>query len=80
MTMDPVHDLGPGREVFTMDGERLGRVTEATDTAIKIDAALRPDYWLPRERVLSFTNERVTLDFDHADLGRHQRDAPEAGA
>ena len=38
---------------------------------MKIDAALRPDFWLPRERVLSFTNERVTMDFDQADLGRH---------
>ena len=71
MTMDPVHDISPGREVFTQDGHRLGRVKEAGERAIKIDASLRPDFWLPRERVLSFTNERVTMDFDEADLGRH---------
>jgi hypothetical protein len=76
MTMDPVHDIGPGREVYTADGERLGRVKEVTDAAVKIDAALRPDYWLPRSRVLSFTNERVTMDFNHADLDRHQVEEP----
>ena len=71
MAMDPVHEISPGREVFTLDGERLGRVKEVQEHAIKVDAALRPDFWLPRERVLSFTNERVTMDFDQADLGRH---------
>ena len=71
MAMDPVHEIGPGREVFTQDGHRLGRVKEVREGAIKIDASLRPDFWLPRERVLSFTNERVTMDFDQADLAHH---------
>ncbi len=73
MAMDPVHEIGPGREVFTMDGERLGRVKEVQERAIKVDASLRPDFWLPRERVLSFTNERVTMDFNHADLDANTR-------
>lgn len=71
MTMDPVHDIAPGREIFTQDGHRLGVVKEVTATALKVDAPLHPDYWLPRDRVLSFTNERVTMDFAHADLDRH---------
>jgi hypothetical protein len=79
MAMDPVHDIGPGREVYTADGERLGRVKAVTDAAIKIDAALRPDYWLPRARVLSFTNERVTVDFNRADLDAHQVEVSETG-
>ena len=71
MAMDPVHEISPGREVFTLDGQRVGRVKQVQERAIKVDAALRPDFWLPRERVLSFTNERVTMDFDEADLGRY---------
>ena len=71
MAMDPAHDLAPGRDVYTADGQRLGTVKEVTAAALKIDASLRPDYWLPRDRVLSFTNERVTMDFNHDDLAQH---------
>jgi hypothetical protein len=73
--MDPVHDIRPGREVFTLDGEKLGRVKEVTGSALKIDASMRPDYWLPRSHVLSFTNERVTMDFNHDDLKRYEFEA-----
>jgi len=72
MAMDPVHDIVPGLEVHTVDGEKLGAVKEVEPDAIKIDAPMQPDYWLPRERVLSFTDERVTMDFNHADLFRYQ--------
>ena len=44
MAMDPVHEISPGREVFTLDGQRLGQVKEVQEHAIKIDAALRPDF------------------------------------
>lgn len=77
MAMDPVHDLAPGLEIFALDGEKIGSVKEVTPDAIKVDAPLRPDYWLPRARVLSFTNERVTLDVNHADLDAHRIDGPE---
>jgi hypothetical protein len=73
MAMDPVHDIHVGLEVHTFDGQRLGLVKEVTATGIKVDAPLRPDYWLSRDRVLSFTNERVTMDFNHDDLFRHER-------
>jgi len=77
MPTDPVHDLAPGLPVFTLDGEKIGSVKEVTPDAIKVDAPLRPDYWLPRARVLSFTNERVTLDVNHADLDGQRIDGPE---
>jgi hypothetical protein len=78
MPTDPVRDLAPGLAVFTLDGEKIGSVKEVTADAFKVDAPLRPDYWLPRDRVLSFTNERVTLDFNESDLDRHR--AAEPGA
>ena len=71
MTLDPVRDLEPGREVFSRDGERLGTIKELSDTALKIDVPLHRDYWLPRDRVLSFTNDRVTMDLDHGELDTH---------
>lgn len=71
MTLDPVHDLSAGLEVFSRDGHQLGTVKELSDTALKIDAPLHRDYWLPRGRVLSFTNERVTMDLDQSDLDEH---------
>lgn len=68
MTMDPVHDLSPGLEVFTLDGDKLGTVKEVEVDALKINAPLQPDYWLERDDVLSFTNERVTMGFDKDEL------------
>jgi hypothetical protein len=68
VTLDPVHDLQPGLEVHTADGAKLGTLKELDDDAFKVDAPLHPDYWLPRDKVLSFTNERVTMDFEHGEL------------
>lgn len=77
MAMDPAHDIRPSLEVYTQDGQKLGTVKDLTPASIKIDAPLRPDYWLPRDRVLSYTNERVTMDFDHGDLDRFAEFGPE---
>lgn len=73
MAMDPVHEIRPGLEVHTEDGERIGSVKEVTPADIKVDAPMRPDFWLSRDHILSYTNERVTMDFQHADLYRFQR-------
>ena len=77
MAMDPVHDIRPGLEVHTQDGQKLGVVKDIAASAIKIAAPMRPDYWLPRDRVLSYTNDRVTMDFDHDDLDRYAETRPE---
>ena len=71
--MDPVHDISPGHAVFTEDGHQLGEVKQIDDHLIKVDAPLHPDYWLSRDDVLSFTNERVTLSFPLDDLDGHKR-------
>jgi hypothetical protein len=79
MTMDPVQDLTPGRDVFSRDGHKIGTVKELSATALKIDAPLHRDYWLPRERVLSFTNERVTMDLDRDEIGEHALERGDGG-
>ena len=78
MTLDPVHDLSAGLDVFSRDGHQLGTIKELSDTALKIDAPLNRDYWLPRDRVLSFTNERVTMDLEQSDIDEHKVDVAES--
>jgi hypothetical protein len=73
VTLDPVHDIHPGLPIHTLDGEEIGTVKELTADLLKVDAPLHPDYWLGRADVLSFTNERVTLSFNHAELDEHKR-------
>jgi hypothetical protein len=67
MPLDPAADIHIGLPVYSEDGRELGHVLEVTPVAIKIDVLLRPDYWIERDHILSFTAERVTLDFN-ADL------------
>ena len=35
-----------GTEVMTLDGDTLGTVKEVSGSCFKVDAPLRPDYWL----------------------------------
>lgn len=67
---DPVSDIKPGLPVYTSDNHQIGTVKEVAERAFKVDAPMRPDYWLRREAVLSFSSERVTLDVDREGLER----------
>jgi hypothetical protein len=42
-----MQDIAIGTPIYTRDGEELGRVKELRGTAFKVDAAAKPDYWLP---------------------------------
>ncbi len=64
MTMEPAADIHVGTPVYSQSGRQIGQVKEVTPNSIKIDAPLRPDYWIERTHVISFTSERVTVDFD----------------
>jgi len=72
MTFDPVHEISAGLTIHSEDGEQLGTVKEVEGAYLKVDVTLQPDYWLRRSDVLSFTNERVTMSFAHADLDAHK--------
>jgi hypothetical protein len=74
---DPVSDIKPGIPVHTIDGTRIGEVKEVSETSFKVDAPMRPDYWVRRDAVQAFSIERVTLtvDKDHLDDAK----APTAG-
>lgn len=68
---DPIADIRAGLPVYTVDGEQLGTVKELDGNGFKVDAPLRPDYWLRRADVLSFTAERVTMKFNAGATGGH---------
>ena len=74
MTMDPITDLRPGLSVHTLDGDQIGKVKAVEQALFKVNAPLQPDYWLPRDQVLSFTNERVTMNFNADRLGDFKHD------
>lgn len=76
MTMEPAADIHVGTPVFGHGGMQIGKVKEVTPNAIKIDAPLRPDYWIERAHVISFTSERVTVDFDGDLLDRFASSIP----
>jgi len=70
MVMDPAADIHINTPVFAHDGVQIGQVKEVTPNAIKVDAPLRPDYWIERTHVVSFTSERVTVDFESSLIDR----------
>lgn len=73
---DPVSDIKPGLPVFTSDNHQLGTVKDVADGSFKVDVPMRPDFWLSREAVLSFSAERVTLDVAKDEVDRFKVHMP----
>lgn len=85
MTAEPWSDLAPGMELYTSDGEKIGAVKEIRDGALKVDAPMELDYWLPLASVVSVgtgstsaaTEEgRVRLEFRWQELGTYKMAGP----
>jgi len=71
-----IRELPVDAEVFTSDGDRIGKIREVGSGSFKVDAAMRPDYWLPTDTVASTTGNRVTLSFHKDRLGEYKSDKP----
>jgi hypothetical protein len=63
---DPI-DLAVGAEVYTRDGEHLGRVKEIGDGFFKLDVRMHADYWLQTEFIEAVEGGRVTMSFGKKD-------------
>ncbi len=50
-----------GATVYTADGDKLGTVKEVAGGCFKVDASMRPDYWLASDCVTSTTGDQVRL-------------------
>jgi hypothetical protein len=66
-----------GCPVYTRDGERLGDVKEVRAGALKIDAAMQPDYWLSTGHIDAVLPDRLTLAFPKDALDDYKLDSPD---
>jgi len=75
-------DTSIGGEVFTSDGERLGKVWDVQDVqdvqeaSFKVDAPFQPDYWLPFNTVESADAERIILNVPKDELDHYKSRDP----
>jgi hypothetical protein len=67
-------EIREGLDVFTSDGELLGRVKTFSGDRFKIDAAMQPDYWLSCDAIASADSTRVTTTFVKDQLGDRKID------
>ena len=71
-----IRDLPVDAEVFTSDGDRIGKIKEVGGGSFKVDATMQPDYWLPTDTVASTSGNRVTLSFHKDRLGEYKSSEP----
>jgi hypothetical protein len=69
-------DAPVGGEIFSSDGERLGKIWDVEDAAFQVDCADQADYWLPFNTVESADTGRIVLTFPKRDLDHYKRTAP----
>ena len=67
-----------GCTIFTRDGEELGTIKEVGTGVLKVDAAMKPDYWLSTGHIASSTPDRLVLTFDKDQLDDYKLDNPDA--
>jgi hypothetical protein len=61
--------------VFTSDGESIGRVKDVRSGCMRIDAVLRPDYWLSLSLIHTVSTV-VGLAIPKADIAANKLDEP----
>ena len=65
-----------GAEVYTADGDKLGKIKEVLGDCFKVDASMRPDYWLARDTITACAGNDVNLSFTKSQLGDMKVDKP----
>lgn len=80
MPKSPVHTqstvvINTGCPVFTADGQQIGDVADVRDRWFELAGGERTA-WLDMRDVASASDERVTLNFNAAELPRHLLSAP----
>jgi hypothetical protein len=66
-----------GAPVQTHDGKDLGKVKEVVGGCFKVDAPMRPDYWLATDSITGSDGGIVTLRFDKDELDEAKQEGPE---
>jgi hypothetical protein len=65
-----------GARVITADGDELGKVKEVSGDCFKVDARMRPDYWLAADCVASSSGDEVRLSINKDRIGDAKVDGP----
>lgn len=66
-----------GSPVYSHDDKKIGKVKQVEGRSFKVDAPLRPDYWLSDEVVdAAVPDQSVILRIDAAELARHREKRP----
>ncbi len=58
-----------GNAIYTEDGDQIGTVKEIQGRFFKVDAPMKPDFWLSEDCIRSAGGARVTLTVDKDHLG-----------
>ena len=66
-----------GTEVITADGDKLGTVKEVSSSCFKVDAKMRPDYWLGTDCIASASGGAVRLNVPKDRLNDAKVEGPE---
>lgn len=61
-----------GADVYTQDGDHLGKVGDVQGGFFKVDVRLHEDYWLKRAYIASSSSDRVTLTFPKHELEKYR--------
>ncbi len=65
-----------GFDVFTVDGMPVGAVSEIAGGFMRIDAHLRPDFWLRLDDATNVEGRSVTLAYPKEALPQHKHTGP----
>jgi hypothetical protein len=74
--MAEMMNIRTGLPVFTADGESLGEVKETQGNFFKVEASMKPDYWLSNDCVRGGYGDRVEVEFNKNRLDSYKRDIP----
>jgi hypothetical protein len=66
-----------GSHVFTSDGDDLGTVKELWGGYFKVDAPMKPDFWLSTSHVGTATADRIHMSFTKDQLGDFKTESPD---
>jgi hypothetical protein len=69
-----------GFDVFTDDGMPVGAVSEISDGFMRIDAHLRPDFWLRLDDATNVEGRAITLAYPREALPQHKHSGPAPSA
>ncbi len=70
----------PNARIYASDGKELGTVKEVRGDYFKVDAPMKPDYWLPCDIVTGQTGDSLTTAFASNQISGYKHEEPPRAA